>query len=184
MATAAEGRTDKVKLDHATGHVSLQYLACRQDIHRLSLSISLTKQGASWLEAFVRWCSSDTNWKNKFSNRYQAAESSVFLPITHNSPRRSIFDTKCVSILPNNRCYVRRINTKPLLGDVPVIQIEKKSSVIGNRPRNLQCSCRQPTLVHANQFSIQNVFRYYQIIAPMAGILTKYWLLYRFVPIL
>ena len=47
MATAAEGRTDKVKLDHATGHVSLQYLACGQDIHRLGLSISLTKQGAS-----------------------------------------------------------------------------------------------------------------------------------------
>ena len=39
MATAAEGRTDK--------HVSLQYLACGQDIHRLGLSISLTKQGAS-----------------------------------------------------------------------------------------------------------------------------------------
>ena len=72
MATAAEGRTDKVKLDHATGHVSLQYLACGQDI--------------------------------------QAAKSSVFLPLTHNSPRQSIFDTKCVFILPNNRCYGRGIN--------------------------------------------------------------------------
>ena len=142
MAMTAEGRTDKIKLDHATGHVSLQYLACGQYIHRLGLSISLTKQGASWQEASVRWCSSDTNWKTKFSNRYQAAKSSVFLPITHNSPRQSIFYRKCVLILPNNRSYGRGINTKPLLGDVPVIQIERTNLVISTSPRNLQCYCR------------------------------------------